>query len=212
MCDLPHRRFRAVLTPARVLLAVAAVGAVVVGMRDSTLAGPGLIGVGLALLLVAVLFPVIKQVECGFPSGVKITAALRDREEELRKAFAAQRDDLGMSTHLLCGDPALATRLLEAAWSRAATNWRGPVLPEELRIYVLCVFVQMLNTHRRAVDTNLLAVLGPEEKTALVLHEFAGLTVAQIAELTERPPGDVTHSLSTAQVLLDRAPQDGGPS
>lgn len=210
MCDLPDRRFRAVLTPTRVLLAVVAVGAVVVGMRTPNLAGLGMIGLGLALLVIAILFPIIKQVECGFPSGVKVTAALRDREDELRRAFASQRDDLGMSTHLLCGDPALATQLLEAAWSRTATSWRGPVIPEELRIYVLCVFVQMLNAHRRVVDTNLLAVLGPQEKTAFVLHEFGGLTVAQISELTERPSVDVAQSLSTAQVLLDRALQDGG--
>ncbi|MFE7630060.1 RNA polymerase sigma factor [Kocuria sp. NPDC057446] len=181
-------------------------------MRTPTLAGLGMIGLGLTLLLIAILFPIIKQVECGFPSGVKITAALRNREDELRQAFATQKDDLGMSTHLLCDDPALATRLLEAAWSRAATGWRGPVVPDALRIYVLCVFVQMLNAHRRVVATNLLAVLGPQEKTAFVLHEFGGLTVAQIAELTQRPPVDISHSLGTAQVLLDRALQDGGPS
>ncbi len=62
-----------------------------------------------------------------FPAGVKITAGLRDRQEELRQAFEQHKGELQLCTQLLCNDPGVAARLLETAWARVAAKWRGPV-------------------------------------------------------------------------------------
>lgn len=212
MCDLPPRRLRGVITPTRILLTLVAVATVAGGMRMQDFPGILVLGFGLALLVVAVLFPTIKQVECGFPAGVKFTAALQDREDELQDAFERQKGELAIVTHLLCDDAALATQLLEAAWSRTAATWRGPVTPGELRVYVLCLFVHMLDAHRHIGGAGLLSALAPLERTVFVLQEFMDLSAAEIAALTGQPSADVSRSLSAAQDLLDRSKPDGDPS
>ena len=110
--------------------------------------GLTLIGLGAALLLAAVVLPAITQVEYGFPSGVKVVAARRDREENLRRVFADQRPDLELCAKLLCDDPATASELLTAAIARATLGWRGPV-DAQIRVYVLCWFVHRLMAHSR---------------------------------------------------------------
>ncbi|MFE7629037.1 hypothetical protein [Kocuria sp. NPDC057446] len=84
------------------------------------------LGLGAAILVLTVVFPAIREVECGFPSGVKISAALRDREEELGKAFDSQKGDLELYAQLLCEDLSLSAELLEASWAKTAATWRGP--------------------------------------------------------------------------------------
>lgn len=221
MCEVPPRRLRSGLTATRILLAVTAVTIVVVGMQVEDFPGLLVVGLGLAVLLTAVLFPIIRQIECGFPSGVKITAALQNREDDLRKAFETQKGDLGVFTQLLCDDPALAAQLLEAAWSRTAATWRGPVTSQELRLYVLCLYVHLLDKHRRLTgpgdaettsSAGPLAALAPTERTVVVLREFMELPVAQIAALTERPTADVVQDLRAAQAALARTEAPGGGS
>ncbi|KGJ72629.1 hypothetical protein GY21_14045 [Cryobacterium roopkundense] len=203
------------------MLAVLAVALVVAGMllRDPGspgvlglgLLGLGLIGLGAAVLVAAVMFPVIKEFEFGFPSGVKIMAAVHDREEDLRAAFAKQRGDLGLYTQLMCDDPAVAARLLEAAWEKTASLWRGPVT-DDLRTFVLCEFVELLTAHSRWTPSDdpdgtraapnvsaPLASLPLAERVVVVLREFAGLPLAQIATLTERPLDDISKDLRSAR-------------
>lgn len=208
------------------MLAVLAVALVVAGLllRDPGspgllgfgLLGLGLIGLGAAVLVAAVMFPVIKEFEFGFPSGVKIMAAVHDREEDLRAAFAKQRGDLGLYTQLMCDDPAVAARLLEAAWEKTASLWRGPVT-DDLRTFVLCQFVELLTAHSRWTPSDdsgrgrpatdvpgnaapaPLASLPLAERVVVVLREFAGLPLAQIATLTERPLADINKDLRSAR-------------
>lgn len=87
MCEVPPRRLRAGLSPTRILLAAVAVAIVAVGMRITDYSRVLVLGLGLAVLVTAVLFPIIRQVECGFPSGVKITPALQGHEARLHVLF-----------------------------------------------------------------------------------------------------------------------------
>jgi len=48
----------------------------------------------------------------------------------------------------------------------------------------------------------LLGGLGWDERAAVVLHEFAGLSVPEIASLLGRPAGEVAHRLQTAEATL----------
>lgn len=227
-CEVPPRRWRAALSPARVVLAVIGVVTIVVGMAwgndEELYTAPVCVGLGLAIVVITVLFPVIREVECGFPSGVKISAGLRSREEELGAAFTSHRGDLELYAHLLCGDPVLAEDLLEAAWAKTAATWRGPVTPE-LRLYVLCVFVQLLSSHQRWIGpgtevpppgadkptrTTPLDALTFHARVAVVLREFAGLPRVQIAALTGRSVAEVSQDLLAAQAALDDLGARGG--
>ncbi|MDH6236116.1 sigma factor-like helix-turn-helix DNA-binding protein [Cryobacterium sp. CG_9.6] len=223
---MPARQIRPALHPSRIILAVLAVGLVVVGtvapdlggLIESDLGGLIVLLLGAVMLLAAVAFPVIKDVEFGFPMGVKFSTAMRDRDGELRVAFTEQRGDLGLYTQMMSDDPDLTARLLEAAWARTAAVWRGPVTPE-LRPYVLCEFVRLLKAQSqwnqtiktgadlgeaRTVSSTPLSELSLDARIVVVLREFAGLPTAQIAFLTNRPLAEVAADLRRAQARLRR--------
>jgi DNA-binding CsgD family transcriptional regulator len=209
MCELPPRRAREAFPPTRIALAVTAVAIVVVGLRIEDYSGVLVVGLGLAVLATAVLFPVVKQVECGFPAGVKITAGVRDRQEELRRAFEQQKGELQLCTQLLCNDPGVAARLLETAWARVAAKWRGPVTTA-LRLYLLCVVIELLDSDRQWFarpgpegSATPLEALSPRQRTAVVLREFLDLSPAEIAGIMDRSEADVTADLRSARTVLD---------
>lgn len=220
MCDAPKRSWAGAFQPPRLILGLAASTTVAAGAIVEAAIGSVLIGLGAVLLLAAVVLPTIREVEFGFPSGVKVVAAVQSREEELRQAFRAQKGDLELSTQLLCDEPVLAARLLESAWSKAATGWRGPVTPD-LRIYVLCLFVHLLTAETRwgqaqlkvgTGNESLLSSLSLNERIAVVLLEFANLSPAEIARLTGRSPAQLEADLHTAEVVLGRLSAQGGVS
>lgn len=224
-CEVPKRRLRQGLQPVRIVLGLAALATMVIGVLLQDLSGLLVLGLGVVILLAALVFPVVREVEFGFPSGVKVSTALRDRGEELRQAFVHQKGDLGLYTHLLCEDPSVAAELLEAAWAKTAAAWRGPVT-DGLRLYVLCVFVHLLDSHGRWMEpapgsrpapepghpAAPLAALSRPERTVVVLREFADLTLAQIAALTGRPLPAVAQDLQNARAALTRQSVDGGAS
>jgi hypothetical protein len=221
MCEVPKRSWREALRPVRVMLGLAALTSVITGARVDNAEGIVLIGLGLALLLAAVVLPVVREVEFGFPSGVKIVTAIHDREEELRQVFVTQKGDLELCSLLLCDDPAVAARLLEAAWAKATAAWRGPITPD-IRIYVLCEFIHLLTAHVRWAQArpqptttpieSPLAALTLSERVAVVLREFAGVTLSEIARLTGRSPQQVDTDLRRAEAILARSNASGGAS
>ncbi|MDQ6740208.1 MAG: hypothetical protein M3021_07540, partial [Actinomycetota bacterium] len=175
------------------------------------------VGLGLGAILVAILLPAIHEVEFGFPSGVKIRAALQNREEDFRRAFVSQQGDLELCTQLLCDDPSVASQLLKSAWSRTAATWRGPVTPET-RVYTLCLFVQLLAAHRKWLaapsdppqatqpgqSVSPRTYLSHEDRVVVVLHEFAELPLAQIAEITGVSLAEARTALTRAEAAVDR--------
>jgi hypothetical protein len=221
MCEVPPRRLRPAIRPERVLLALVAAALLGTGLFLDGLTALVVLGLGGALLIGAVLFPVVRDVEFGFPSGVKISTTLHNREQELREAFDAQRGDLALYAQMLCDDPAVAAMLLEAAWAKTAAEWRGPVTPF-LRLYVLCMLVHLHDAHNRwagpveapqdgaAGHSSPLTALPTSIRTVIVLHEFAELEVAQIAEMTDRTAAEVTAELQTARAALSRPSIGGG--
>ncbi len=219
MCEAPPRRWREVLGPQRVLLGVSAVALMVAAIfiHNSAIA-MAVIGLGAALLLAAVVMPTISQVEYGFPSGVKVTAGLKDREENLRRVFEDQRPDLELCAKLLCDDPATADELLAASLSRASLGWRGPVGPE-IRVYVLCWFVHRLMAYSRlaaasqpastAGGNTSLAGLTVSQRIAVVLNEIADVGVEDIARMVGLPPAEVQAQLSYAKSIVARPVNPG---
>ncbi len=209
MCEVPTRTWRSAMRPVRVLLGVAAIAAAVVGAVVAGAVGTTLVAVAAALLLAAVTLPVVREVELGFPSGVRVTTAVQDRKEEFRNALADQRQDLSLVANLLCDDPETAARSLEAAWSRSVAKWRGSVTPE-LRVFVLCTLVHLLEAQGKwltapdvaAHEDTPLSALPPAQRTAVVLHEFAELSSHQIALMTGRSATDVDAALAAAERTL----------
>ena len=218
MCEVPRRTWRSALRPVRVLLGIAAIAAAGVGAVVAGAVGTTLVAVAAALLLAAVTLPVVREVELGFPSGVRVATAVQDRKEELRNAFADQRQDLSLVANLLCDDPETAAQSLEAAWSRSVAKWRGPVTPE-LRVFVLCTLVHLLEAQSKwlavpdpaAHDGSPLSTLPPAQRTVVVLHEFAELSSHQIAVMTGRSVTDVEAALAAAERTLT-ARDPGGPA
>ncbi|WP_155849522.1 sigma factor-like helix-turn-helix DNA-binding protein [Arthrobacter sp. H20] len=175
------------------------------GLLGLGIYGLGLIAIGTALIISAVVLPSVKEVEFGFPVGVKVTTAVSNREDALRQEFDRQRCDLEMCAQLLCDDAAIASHLLEASWSKATTAWRGPVT-QDLRTFVICNLVGLVAAHHRwasgpvrsgAVTSPLLSGLDRPERTAVVLHDFAGLSSRQIAAITDRSIDQVRADLRT---------------
>lgn len=209
MCQVPQRSWRSALRPARLLLGGAAVAAVIGGAIVEGAAGGVLIAVAAALLLAAVTLPVVREVEFGFPSGVKVRAAVQDRAEEFRHALADHRQELSLVANLLCDDPDAAAELVETAWSRSVPAWRGPITPA-LHLFVLCTLVHRLAARQRwltrtdatARDLGPLSALTPTQRTAVVLRDFAELSIDQIAEMTGRTVADLAAELAAADDSL----------
>ncbi|MGC5224682.1 hypothetical protein ACPW96_19125 [Micromonospora sp. DT81.3] len=223
---MPPRSFRAAIRPERVILAVLAIAAIVAGfvlgaLRDFNITGLVVLGLGTAALFAAVLFPAIRDIEFGFPSGIRVSTALRDREQELFHAFTSQRGDFTLYAQLLCADPAVAAALLEAAWAKTAAEWRGPVTPH-IRAYVMCVFVHLVESHERWTEgpspdppapmppSGSLSSLTLAQRTVVVLREFAELPLAQVASITERPLEDIAADLRSAQAIIGGRSIEGG--
>lgn len=220
MCEVPRRSWRRALHPWRIALGVLGLACVVVGALLPRAVGLVVVALGVALLVAAVLGPVIRQVEFGFPSGVKVSTAMRDREDELRRVFEGQSGELEMCAQLLLDDPATAKRLLEAAWSRTTSTWRGPATPE-IRIYVLCTLVQLAMAELRwtrgkqsspaqPLPTTPLSTLTFSERVVVVLRDFAQLSNSQIAQITERALEDVERDWRHAELAVAESGQVGG--
>lgn len=175
----------------------------------ASFSGLGLIGLGAALLLAAVILPTVREVEFGLPVGVKVTTAVRGREEEFREAFESHKGDLELYSQLLCGQQEVAAQLLEAAWARTVTVWRGPVTTD-VQNYVLCVLVQLVKAQEKwgirgeekVVGAIALNALPLDRRVAIVLHEFAGLPFARIGALTGRSVDSVEADVRLAEEAL----------
>ena len=223
MCDVPKRNWRSALQPKRLIVSAAALAIIVAGWQIPNPFGLIPMGIGAAALLMAVLLPAVHDVEFGFPSGVKVSAALTNREEDLRAAFEGQKGDLELCANLICDDPATAATLLEASWAKTAADWRGPVTAE-VRTYTLCVFVHRYISHiqwahppqqgntpgdNAVPPLSPLATLSPNERVIVVLHEFAELSLAEIAGLTGNSLARVMDSLQHAESAVARLPSGG---
>jgi hypothetical protein len=216
MCEVENRRWREALRPMRIALGLAALGCLAGGTRYPSVFGLGIIGFGAALLLAAVVLPTVREVEFGLPVGVKVSTAVRRREESLREAFEVQKAELELCSQLLCGGPEAAGQLLEAAWARTATIWRGPVTAA-LYDHVLCVLVELARAREIWMDPEpesirsgrTLRALPFDLRVAIVLHEFGGLPLARIGALTGRSMESVEGDVRAAEATLARAALPG---
>jgi hypothetical protein len=179
--------------------------------------GITLIGAGAALLLAAVVLPAVSQVEFGIPSGFKITALARDREEKLRQVFERQRPDLETCAKFLCDDPKTAGELLTAAMARATLDWRGPIDPE-IRIYVLCWFVHRLTAHNLLAGMEQPATAGDHplselttiQRVVVVLtSKLADVPIEEVADMVGLSPAQAQAELSRAEKVLEHAARRG---
>lgn len=223
MCDVPRRNWRNAFHPKRLIIALVALAVMVGGWQIPNAFGLIPVALGAAALLMAILLPAVHDVEFGFPSGVKVSAALQNRQEQLRAAFEEQKADLALCANLICDDPATATQLLEAAWAKTSADWRGPVTAG-IRSYTLCVFVHRFISHTQwahpqqqvsaqgsqaAPLLSPLAALDPTERVIVVLHEFGELSLAEIAGVTGSPLAQVMDSLAHAEASVARLHADG---
>jgi hypothetical protein len=220
VCKPSPRQWREFLSPRRVMLCVAAVALIIAGIfpKNSSI-GITLIGLGAVVLLTAVVMPAVSQVEFGIPSGVKVTAAVRDREQKLRQLFEDQRPDLEACARLLCDDTETANQLLTAAMARATLDWRGPINPE-IRIYVLCWFVHRLMAHSRLSGmegrpatpdpTTPLSKLTTIQRVVVVLTEFAEVPIEELADMVGLSPAEVQDELMCGESVLTDAGRRGG--
>lgn len=216
VCELSKRSWRSSLTPQRTVLGSAALISLVAGVLISGTLVWTLLVIAAAFLMTAILLPAIREVEYGFPVGIKVKAAAQDRLAVLRQSFQDQRSDLEVCAHHLCDDPQMAPKLLEAAWAQTITVWRGPPT-SGLRLFVLCTLVHLLEAETRWTSpreigtTNLgpLDRLNQSQRVTVVLKEFADLSIDEIVQVTGRSPSEIQHDLQTADLALDAASAQG---
>jgi hypothetical protein len=223
MCDVPKRQLRPLVRPARITITAATLAAIVAGWILSGVLGVVLMGLGIAAFVGVVLLPSLREVEFGLPPGARLSRALQDRQDELRMAFESQYEELSLCAQLLCDDPATASSLLEESWARTAATWRGPVTAQ-IRIYALCDLIHLIGsphhgtaagpqgTHPDAQNggaMHALALLASHDRAAVVLHEFADLSTAQISRITGRPKAEVRAAVERFQPAADGPNTDG---
>jgi hypothetical protein len=212
MCELPPRSWRDPISPSRIAIAVAALASVAVGLMVRGPVGPSLLGFGAILLVAAVVLPSVQELEFGFPAGFKVVTAVRDREAALRQVFENQRPGLELTANLLCDDPAVAAKLLEAAWGKAVSSWRGPIT-SELYDYVLCTFAHLLTAHEHwAARTELpadgastvsqLTRLDLTTRIVVVFHEFAEVPLQTLSTMVGRSVEQMQVDLQAADAML----------
>ncbi len=224
MCELPPRSWRDAISAGRIAIAVSALGAVALGLMVRPLSlGLGLVAFGAILLVAAVVLPSIQQLEFGFPTGFKVVTAVRDREAALRQVFQNQRPGFELVANLLCDDPAVAAKLLEAAWGKAAESWRGPITAG-LHDYVLCSFAHLLIAHEHWAITerrptpeafttvSQLHLLELTTRIVVVFHEFAEVPLQRLSTMVgqsvEQMEADLraANDMLTARVATDSSP------
>lgn len=219
MPEVGPRSLRRSLTPGRLAFAALTIAAIVAGFvialigPDLQLAGLVISVLGIGGLFAGVVFPVIRDVEIGYPRAIGVHAALRKRDHEILAAFTAQKHDFTLCAQLLSPDPGVATAVLEAAWANAAAEWRGPVTTA-LRARVLGSLLHLLAAHEERCDPGVrasaasragvreVAGLPLAQRAVVVLHEYAGLPLAGIARMTGRRVADVADDLRTAQLVV----------
>jgi hypothetical protein len=188
MCKTEPRRWTDLFQP-RIMLPVAvAIAAVAAGPFVHSPLLLGVLGfVGLLALTLA-LFPAIKQVEFGLPSGLRITADLTRREEELARTFEIQKPIFEECASLL--------------------TWRGPV-HQSIQIFTLCWFVHALMAHSRltltgrpAAGPNPLSQLTQVQRVAAVLSAFADVGIDDLSDMLGLTPSQVQAELRVADGVL----------
>lgn len=217
MCKTEPRRWTDLFQP-RIMLPVAvAIAATAAGpfVRSPMLLGV-LAFVGLVALTLA-LFPAIKQVEFGLPSGLRITADLTRREEELARTFEVQRPIFEECASLLCDDPEVGKRLMETAIAQATLKWRGPV-HQSIQTFTLCWFVHALMAHSRLTLTgqpgaglNPLSRLTQVQRVAAVLSAFAEVGIEDLSDMLGLTPSQVQTELRIADGVLAPIAHSQGP-
>ncbi len=217
MCKTEPRRWTDLFQPRIMLPVAAAISAAAAGpfVRSPMLLGV-LAVVGLVALTLA-LFPAIKQVEFGLPSGLRITADLTRREEELARTFEVQRPIFEECASLLCDDPEVGKRLMETAIAQATLKWRGPV-HQSIQTFTLCWFVHALMAHSRLTLTgqpgagpNPLSRLTQVQRVAVVLSAFAEVGIDDLSDMLGLTPSQVQTELHVADGILTPLAQSQGP-
>lgn len=169
--------------------------------------------------MAVVALPAVHEIELGFPIGVRVLAAVKDRKQALSAAIREESGELELCAQLLCDDPVLAAALLESAWAKTTSTWRGPIT-EETRIYVLCVLVKLLGSHQKwaqlpaqnlaaSAPVAALATLTPKQRVVVVLHEFADLPLSQIASITGSTVQQAASTLRSAEAAVNRVGAGG---
>lgn len=191
------------MLPVAVAISAAATGPFVHSpMLLGVLAIVGLVALTLALC------PAIKQVEFGLPSGLRITADLTKREEELERTFEVQKPIFEECASLLCDDPELGKRLMETAIAQATLKWRGPV-HQSIQTFTLCWFVHALMAHFRLTMTgqpgagpNPLSQLTQVQRVAAVLSAFAEVGIDDLSDMLGLTPSEVQTELRVVDGVL----------
>jgi hypothetical protein len=224
MCELPPRSWRDAINASRIAIAVAALGSVAIGLLvRGAAASLSLLAFGAILLVAAVVLPSIQQLEFGFPAGFKVVTAVRDREAALRRAFENQRPEFELVANLLCEDPAVAAKLLEAAWGKAAESWRGPVTAD-LHDYVLCTFAHLLTAHehwaaQRGPTTGALSTVSQlnmielRTRIVIVFHEFGDVPLRRLSSIVGQSVEQMQVDMQAANAMLTaRVATEGSPA
>ncbi len=175
---------------------------------------------GAALLFFSLLLPVLTEFEIDV-FGVHARANLSSRAESLKTACEQETHTVASLASLIGVDPVQAAPLAQEAVEDACRLWRGKVVPDLVRAFVVCRAVHLVQVSIRlggpyrvttppAADGgaawNAFAGLPPQQRMIVALAEYAELDAAQIAGMLDldRPAVDT----ALAQVAPGRS--DGG--
>jgi hypothetical protein len=207
--------------PARLVSAVVGVGLVAVSVQlsdghlgtDLTLAGVG-------VLFVALLLPALTEFEIDV-FGIHAKASLRRREDSLR-AMCLQDARTVASLAALAGvDPDQLTALAEEAIEDTCRLWRGRVVDDLVRAFVMCRAIQLIRVSLRlggpyrvlapaqtggdGSRLTAFATLSPTDRMIIALAEYAAIGEEQIAAMLDLDRSAVATLLSQGRATIEQA-------
>jgi DNA-directed RNA polymerase specialized sigma24 family protein len=143
-----------------------------------------------------------------------------NRNQEYASVVERERPLIQTTTYLLTGDPAQAERVVQLVFARLYAHWPRVSQPrlEAIRtaVYVARAPVQMPWEHHarfELIDGSRplpvaeaivadLGMLSYDQRVAIVLESYVGLTPAEIAKVLRRPVGDVLNLAGRARNML----------
>jgi len=207
--------------PARLVSALVGVVLVAGSIRlsDGRL-GTDLTAAGILVLFVALLLPALTEFEIDV-FGIHAKAALRSRGNSLRSICEQDAHAVASLAALVGIDPDQLTKLAEEAVEDTCRLWRGHIVDELVRAFVLCRAIRLIRvslqlggpyrvlapTQTGSDSTRLtaFAALPPTERMIIALAEYSAIDEEQIAAMLDLDRSTVAARLRQGRTAIEQA-------
>jgi hypothetical protein len=207
--------------PARLFSVLVGLGLVTASfwVPDKKHSGEVAIG-GVLVLFVAVVMPVLTEFEIDF-FGFHAKASVGSRKSSLRTICLGEARTVASLVALVGVDPVQVAALAEEAVEDACRLWRGRIVEELVREFVLCRAVHLVRVSLRlggpyrvlaltstagyGPRLTAFAAFSPTERLTVALVEYAEISEDEVATMMDLDRSVVTATLSQGLAAIEQA-------